>query len=356
MKIWVDVDNAPHVMVVTPLIRELRARGHEVEITARDYGQTIPLLKLRGLEYTQIGRHSGRNKLGKCLAFLRRSSALLRYGRSRHFDAIVCHVSRGVFLPARILRIPLVVLSDYEHSTLPAFMARWAACWLVPDVMPVDIVASRGIERSRITGYPGLKEDLYIHELRPDPTPMRELGIDPNRPVVLVRPPATMAHYYVRASGVVFREVLAFLSSHREVQVVLLPRTDEQRREILRLVEALGCHDFRVPDKVYDGPGLVWFSDLVISGGGTMNREAATLNVPVYSIYQGPLGAVDRHLVSVGRLRLLTDSTQFTGLPLRKSSIKRRRTDQDLQRRVLDFVVEHILAAARGSSAASVAP
>jgi predicted glycosyltransferase len=353
MRYWVDMDNAPHVLVMTPIIRRLRMLGHEVEITARDYGQTIPLLELRGLPYVVIGRHSGRGKLGKYVEFMCRSWALLRYARGRRFDVALCHGTRAIYIPSRLLRIPLVVLGDYEHTTLPAFMGRWVTLALIPDVIPPTLLARLGISPTQIKGYPGLKEDLYIHEMRPDPSFLSDLGIDTRKVVVLVRPPATMAHYYVEASGRLFGDVLDFLCARQDVEVILLPRTPEQRRELAEKVATQACVNIHIPSRAYDGPSLVWYADLVISGGGTMNREAATLNVPVYSIYQGPLGAVDRHLIQTGRLKLVNDASRLGDIPFRKPQRKGIRVNPQAQEKALDFVLGNILAvtAGRGRSA-----
>ena len=154
--------------------------------------------------------------------------------------------------------------------------------------------------RSRICGYPGLKEDLYVHDFRPDPSFLADLHIDPRSILILMRPPATMAHYAVKKSSVIFEHVLDYLCSTKCVQLILLPRTKQQSGEMKSLVSSRGYTNILIPDTVYNGPSLIWYSDLVISGGGTMNREAAALGVPVFSIYQGPIGAVDQHLISTG--------------------------------------------------------
>ena len=351
MRFWVDMDNAPHVLVMAPIIRRLESLGHEVEITARDYGQTLPLLCLRGLPHTVIGRHSGAGKLGKYAAFVRRSLDLVRFARSRRFDLAMSHGTRAVYLPARLLSIPLVILGDYEHTTLPAFMGRWVTLLLVPDVIPPSVVARQGISESTVRGYPGLKEDLYVHEVQPDAAFLTDLNIDSRKVIALVRPPATMAHYYVQESGALFREVMALLCARQDVEVILLPRTSDQGRELEGELARTGCPNVHIPARVYDGPSLVWFSDLVISGGGTMNREAATLNVPVYSIYQGPLGAVDRHLSETGRLRLIGDASELADIPLVKASPEKRATTPQAQKKVLEFIVASILSVATREAA-----
>jgi predicted glycosyltransferase len=346
VRFWVDVDNAPHVLVMAPIIRRLESLGHTVEITARDYGQTISLLNLRGLPFVQVGRHSGRGMLGKYIAFVCRSFALYRHARRQAYDVAISHGTRAIYLPARLLSIPLITLGDYEHTALPAFMAKWVRLVLAPDVIPASAFAHQGFYEARVRGYPGLKEDLYVHEPIEEPALLGDMRIDRRKVIVLLRPPATMAHYYVQASGNLFDKVLAYLCSRPDVEVILLPRTDEQGLELAHHISANSCMNVRIPTRAYDGPSMVWHSDLVISGGGTMNREAATLHVPVYSIYQGPLGAVDRHLVETGCLKLLTAASELKDLPLMKRNKDRPLDGSRTQGRVLDFIVGQILSVA----------
>ena len=218
---------------------------------------------------------------------------------------------------------------------------------LVPEVMPMEAYTARGTPPDRICRYPGIKEDLYIHDLQPDPSFLRELKIDPDRILVLVRPPATMAHYAVRQSETIFYQALEYLCGLDNVQVLLLPRTGRQRQELEALGFKSGCANLVIPDAVYNGPSLIWYSDIVISGGGTMNREAATLGVPVYSIYQGPMGAVDRYLTKTGRLYHIKDIGELRSIPLIKFSRPPRTNNQKRSVQVRDFIVARILETAQ---------
>lgn len=353
MKFWVDMDNAPHVHVLRPIILELERRGHQVEVTARDFGQTLPLLRMYGLDAKRVGRHWGKNRVKKYLSFITRSLLLLFYGMGRGFDAVLCHGSRAVFPAAWLLRLPLISMCDYEHAALPRFMTLWQRLILVPSVIPREVFLRKGLPDERICGHPGLKEDLYIHDFQPDPTFLREMGIDEHRVLVLVRPPATMAHYAVAESGALFHQVLAYLGGRADLQLLLLPRTGEQGRELQNLVGKCGYENILFPDRVYNGPNLIWHSDLVISGGGTMNREAASLGVPVVSIYQGPIGAVDRHLIETGKLVHVKDIEDLKKIPLAKVDRKDQARDGETGRRVRDFIVDRLVETASGGRASS---
>lgn len=339
MKIWVDIDNAPHVLVLDPLIRYWSASGHTVRITARENGQTLPLLRLHQMPYQEFGRHAGRRKWRKAMELLTRSASLARYAGDEAFDLAVCHGARGVILPSRLRRIPLVLLADYEHAFLAPFRLA-ARRTLVPDVIPDDVLRSRGFDLKRVAKYPGLKEEFYIYDFEPDAGVLDTLGLDPDRVVAVVRPPATTAHYHVPETDVLFRKALDHLLRHEDVQIVLLPRDQAQREELERQIPA-GAAIF--PDGPLHGPNLLWHADVVLGAGGTMNREAACLGVPVHSLFRGTIGAVDRHLADQGRLRLLTHSGEIDEIVLEKRERPDLAADRRRSRELVGFVADRVL-------------
>lgn len=355
MRFWVDMDNAPHVHVLRPLIVELERRGHRVDITARDYGQTLPLLEYYGLPARRIGRHGGKNRLRKYLHFATRTLSLLLFALGKRYDAAFSHGSRSIVPVARLLHLPLISLGDYEHTSFPNFMKPWIDLLLVPDVIPSEVFSEDGKPNGRVCGYPGLKEDLYVHDFQPNPSFLDELHIDPRSILILMRPPATMAHYAVKQSSVVFDRVLDHLCGHDQVQIILLPRTSQQAEELKSLLAKRGYSNVVIPEKVYNGPSLIWYSDLVISGGGTMNREAAALGVPVFSIYQGPIGAVDRHLIAAGKLVHIRDIEDLQRIPLAKAARRGNVPRSDIGPRLTEFIVSRILEAARNGRGSACA-
>ncbi len=347
MVFWADIDNAPHVLVLRPIIEWLTRAGHVVEITARDYGQTLPLLDLFGMPYTVVGRHAGKRTYRKVLSFITRSIGLLLFARKRRFAAAFCHGTRGVFIPAKLLGIPLVVMSDYEHAATPNFMRRWPSMLLVPEVIPREAFGCTRGKAAELRKYPGLKEELYVYDCEPDPGELLDMQIDLARPVILVRPPASMAHYHVRAGDDLFLAVLEHLRRRGELQVILLPRTRDQAAELKCYLQQHPAPNVRVPDKVTYGPNLIYHSDLVISGGGTMNREAACMDVPVVTIFQGALGAVDKYLMDQGRLKMMEDvrmldSWSFQRGPRADLKVRRRAREK-----LATFIGESILSVAR---------
>ena len=292
-----------HVLVFRPLIRLLRERGDEVEITARDYAQTLQLLELHGLEATVIGRHGGRSRLGKARSLTSRLRALRKWARPREFDIALAHGSHELTLTARRLGIPSATTHDYEFATLQHQLGMRAATKVVvPESIPEDRLAHLGVRPPKLLRYPGLKEEYYLSDFEPDPTVLEALGVDRDRVLVVLRPPPDVSLYH-RHSNPLFPQTLDFLGRLEGVNSVVIPRTEEQRE----YVRALDLPSVIVPDRAVDAQSLISLADVVVSAGGTMNREAAALGVPVYTTYGGRLGGVDEELIREGRLKPLTD-------------------------------------------------
>jgi predicted glycosyltransferase len=302
-KIWIDLDNTPHVPFFKPIIRELEKRGHTVVLTARDAFQVCELATQSALNYTKVGRHYGKNRLLKVLGLLWRSMQLLPFVLRERPVAGLSHGSRSQTLLCNLLRIPTIMVYDYEHAkTLPLVRPRWE---IVPEVLFNENVHCETRERIRIRTYRGIKEDVYAPELTPDPLLLQELRLNDDI-IVTVRPPANEAHYHNPESEKLFVHFMNRLCGTRGVTAVLLPRNKNQETEIRkRWPQWFDNFKVVIPRHAVDGLNLLWHSDLVVSGGGTMNREAAALNVPVYSIFRGKIGAVDRRLQSEGRLTLI---------------------------------------------------
>ena len=297
--IWIDLDNSPHVPFFSPIIKELRKNGYDVLLTARDCSQTCGLADLFHLPYKRIGRHYGKRKVLKVAGTVFRALQLMSAVKKEKPQLAVSHGSRAQMISARILNVPSIAIMDYEHVK-GIFNPNWI---MMPEVISMDAVK---YDKDRIIQYPGIKEDVYVPTFKPDPAIKEELGVGPDDLLVTIRPPATEAHYHNPQSEALFAAVVKLLGAVQNVRMVILPRNDVQEEEIRReWREWCGNGKIIIPERVVDGLNLLWHSDLVISGGGTMNREAAALGVPVYSIFRGKIGNVDRYLCKTGRLILL---------------------------------------------------
>ena len=303
MRVWIDMTASAHVLVFRPLIRILRERGDEVEITAREYSQTLQLLELHDLDATVLGRHGGRSRLAKARRLAGRLSALHRWARRRSFDAALAHGSHELTITARRLGIPSATTFDYEWAWLQHQLGcRSATRVVVPDAIPPERLARYGAVPPKLGRYPGLKEEYYLADFEPDPSVPGALGGDPDRVLVVLRPPPDVSLYH-RHSNPLFPQTLDVLGRREDVHAAVLPRTEEQRE----FVRGLGLPSVLLPERAVDAQSLIALADVVVSAGGTMNREAAALGVPVYTTYGGRLGGVDEQLIREGRLVPLSD-------------------------------------------------
>jgi predicted glycosyltransferase len=301
MRVWVDLTNSPHVLVMRPLIEAMRADGHDVEVTARDFAQTLELCRRFGIDHTAIGRHRGERRSSKAAGLVTRSGALVRWARGRRFDVAMGHGSNDVSVAAALLRIPAATAFDYEYASQQHHVnCRLCRAVVVPEAIPPERLARYGANPEKLRRYPGLKEEYYLADFEPDESVLAELALNRDEPLAVVRTPPEVSLYH-RFDNPLFRQVLERLAE-QAVQAVVLPRTREQGDEVRRLGR------FVVPEHAVDAQSLVAYADLVISAGGTMNREAVALGTPVYTTFEGRLGAVDEALLREGRLRRLADA------------------------------------------------
>lgn len=299
MRIWIDLTNSPHVLVMRPVIERLRAAGHDVRVTARDFAQTLQLCARLRIDHTAVGRHRGARLAAKATGLAQRSGALVRWARRNGpFDLALGHGSNDVTVAAALLRIPCTTTFDYEWATVQHTVnCRLADAVVVPDAIPPERLDRYGA-RGKLHRYPGLKEEYYLADFEPDPAVLDELALDPAAPIALVRTPPEVSLYH-RFAHDTFGAVLERLRD--DAQTVVLPRTPQQREQL----RAAG--GFIVPERAIDAQSLIAYADLMVSAGGTMNREAVALGTPVYTTFEGRLGAVDERLIATGRLRRLTD-------------------------------------------------
>jgi predicted glycosyltransferase len=323
-----------HPVVFRPVISRLRESGHEVEITARDYAQTLGILDRYGMDHVTVGRHAGASRPRKLLALGQRTVKLHAWARGR-FDLAVAHGSNDLALAAAWARIPAVNMFDYEFAIQQHHIGcRLARRVITPDAIPPSRLARFGATGDKLLQYPGLKEEYYLADFEPDQTILERMGVDSRRVVVIVRPPPDVSLYH-RKSNPLFPRVLNYLGDRPDVHAVVIPRTDAQREH----VRALGLPSVLVAEGAVDAQSLIAASDLVVSAGGSMNREAVALGVPVYTTYGGRLGGVDESLIRSGRLRPLTD--------VRALELEKRSGTGDWPRRDPGLLVEMILSAVK---------
>jgi predicted glycosyltransferase len=342
--IWIDLDNSPHVPLFAPIIEHYRQQGVDVILTAREHSQTIELLELHGLAgtYKPIGKHYGGNKLAKAWGLLVRASKLVSYiaNLANRPMVAVSHGSRAMVVAANWLKIPALTMYDYEFTETSIFN-RFSDKVLVPDRLPDDVL--KGVAPAKLVQYAGIKEELYIRNFHIDSNfRSDQLGVSENKILAILRPPATTANYHNDKSSVLLDDVMRLLLSAKNIFIIMAPRTQQQASEMQ--IAALNLPDARdrytILKEAVDGLQLASAADLLISGGGTMNREAALLGVPVYSIFAGRQGALDRAMEAEGLITFIRDVRDLSKIRLERRD--RARKPNALTDRVEKSVIEQI--------------
>jgi len=338
MRLWIDLANSPHVPFFRALIDRFEAAGHEVAVTARDFAETVPLANAANLTHEVVGVHGGRQVSAKAGNLMNRAWALAGWARKRQFNLAISHNSYSQILAARALRVKSVTLMDYEYQPANHLAFRLTSRLIVPVSFPDRRLRRYGATPKKIRRYHGTKEDVYLADFRPDPSfvnQLSELGIGPDNVLVLMRPPAYDALYH-RFQNTLFDEALDSFLSDENVRVVLLPRNEEQRASYVAPKRA----NLIVPAAPLHGANLIAASDLVISAGGTINREAAALGVPAASVYAGMWAAVDEQLVKEGRLQRIATAQDIRKLSVAKKPTMNPRRSTAVIDEVINLIFE----------------
>jgi uncharacterized protein len=340
-RIWIDLDNSPHVPFFAPIIQELKSRGCSVVLTARDAYQVCKLADLFQFEYRCVGRHWGKHKILKVFGTCLRAIQLLPLVAGKKIDLAVAHGSRSQIMASELAGIPSLHIFDYEFTRSVAF---FRPTWnMTPEIIPSS---EEDRKKYRISQYPGIKEDVYVPNFTPDPSIKGRLGLSDANVVVALRPPASEAHYHDPKSDQLFAATIDFLGRAPNVKVILLPRNHRQADSVRKSWPVWVAEGkLSIPNNAEDGLNLIWHSDLVISGGGTMNREAAALGIPVYSIFRGKIGAVDRYLSDNGRLVLIEKPEDLTAKVV-LTRWARPQVPKNAGRDTLMNIVDHIISLA----------
>jgi len=296
--VWIDLANSPHVPLLAPVVERLEADGDSVLLTARDNAQTVELAQRRWRDVLVVGGRSPAGKASKAAAIVRRTVDLACAARRRRADVAFSHGSYAQISAAWLLGVPAVTMMDYEHQPANHLSFRLARRVIVPDAFPADALDRFGAALRKVVRYDGFKEELYLAGCAPDEGVLAELGLDPGRRVIAVfRPPPEGALYH-RSANERFDRLLERAFARDDVQVVLLPRTAEQKARYAQMSERI-----RIPEAAVDGSSLLALADLTIGGGGTMNRESALLGTPTFTVFAGELAAVDAELIRRGLLQ-----------------------------------------------------
>ncbi len=315
-KIWIDLDNSPHVPLFRPVIEELGRREVECVVTARDFAQTAGLLEFWGIPHTLIGKHGGKNKVNKVVNLFERAGQLRKYIKDKSVDLALSHGSRTQLVASRFMGIESVLMMDYEYTEATIFNLC-SNHILIPEYIPDSRLESANFNLKKVVRYPGFKEELYLTDFKPVPGLRAELGIDDDRILVTVRPPAMEGNYHDSLSEQILLELLRKLTTVEGAYPLIVGRTKKDRD----FLEEHFDGKIHFLENAVDGLQLIWSSDIFISGGGSMNRESALLGVPTYSIFTGRKPYLDEHLAGEGRLTFIDTLEKIDLLDIRKRDI-----------------------------------
>ena len=326
-KIWIDITNSPHAILFNPIIKKLKQKNYEVVVTARDYAQTKGLLDMFEIEYFMFGTHKGKSKIKKIFGLIERSWQLYKFAKKQKFDASISMSSQYAMIASKMLRIPHMTLSDYEYTEGHHLGFRLSTKILLPSGVEESILKKYGAKKEKVIFFPGLKEQFYIHyyikeynkKYKTKNYIREQLNIDDKKILIVMRPEATVAHYQSNENPLSF-ELVEYLSKHKNKPiVVVLPRIKEQKEEY----KNKKFKNVIIPNEVFNGIDLVASADIVISAGGTVNREAAAVGTPVYTIYKGgKLAAVDKMLIKTGRMIKIDNIKDFEKIKIEKKNNK----------------------------------
>ncbi|KAA3660727.1 MAG: DUF354 domain-containing protein [Calditrichaeota bacterium] len=338
MKIWIDISTPPQVLFLRPIISELQKKDYDLLITTRNSTETVPLADSYKIPHVAIGAHGGRTMTGKSAAILVRAIKLMKFVRKHNISLAVSHASFSQALAAGMMRIPMITFDDYEGNPACHILCRVAKKIYVPQVFNNENLYRFGATEDKIEKFDGLKENVYLADFAPDPDFLADNGIPEDKILVTMRPPNLVAAYH-RFENPLFDKLLHFVLANKNTFVVLLPRGQEQ----LKYYEGLNLPNVLVPGKILDGPNLIYYSDLVLGAGGTMNREATVLGAPVYTLFKGEMGSVDQNLIKMGKMVRIENESDFANIKICK---RQKSIDLSMQKgkELVDDVVHKIIA------------
>jgi uncharacterized protein len=334
--VWIDIDNSPHVQIFENIIKELQPEFN-VLVTAKDYNQTLGLLELKGIKYELFGKHPGANIFKKVFGNIFRALRLSFWTIGKNIDISVCHGSRALIMASKLSGIRSVVMFDYEHSER-FLKTKFGKYLLVPSYLSKDYLVGMGYPEEKLTEYPELKESIYLPFYKNDPSMIERLGLKQDKIIVLLRPPSEVSHYNANVSYNLFEDLFNRLSTDEKLQIIFIPRYDSQKEKYKKYIER---ENVIVPKQVEEGLNLIYFSDLVISGGGTMNREAAAMKTPVYSIFQGKKPKIDENLEKEGRLTFISGKEDIDKIIYKKKESANIESNKKTFDFIVNFIKEH---------------
>lgn len=334
--IWFDFDNSPHVQIFRPILKKLESLLIDYKITARDYAQTINLLQMYNLDYKEVGRYGGKNKLSKIFNLYTRSEELIKFIKGKKILKAVNHGSRTQVIAAKRLGIKSIVMMDYEYTENRIFN-YFSDYILLPKIIPDSRLKETGFNLKKILRYDGLKEEIYLENFIPEENFRNSINVNMKDILVIIRPPSMTSNYHDKFSENILLKILLELSQSNDTKVIIVPRTSLDKKFVETRFKL--TDNIRFLDKSVDGLQLLYAADISISGGGTMNRESALLGTKTYSIFTGKKPFVDEYLEQKGLISYFKEEKDIKRIDLKKHSKDKIFMNKNLVNKITDLII-----------------
>ena len=289
MKIWIDISNAPHAHFFKHLIKRLK---EDVVVTTRAFDSVPQILDINNISYTIIGSHGGSDVKEKLLASSKRILELAEFIADQDIDLAIYKHSVEAPRVAYGLQIPSLCVVDNEHAVAQnKLMLPLSTKVVAPRCIPAEKIMQFGVKRKDLIQFNGICELAHVSNFTPDPGVLTTLGLNPDQKIVVMRPEPAKANYF---NGDRKKTIIKkILQNNSFDQCVVFPRFDEQKK-VLQFPNTV------IPEEAVDALSLMYYADLVISAGGSMNREAICVGTPAISTYPEKLLSVTRFLIDLG--------------------------------------------------------
>jgi uncharacterized protein len=318
---WFDLDNSPHVPLFRPIFKELDEKNQDYLVTIREFAQTRQLCELWNIKYNLIDKHAGKNKFLKVINLISRSSKLKKFVKDKKISLAISHGSRTQLVASHRLKIRSVLMLDYEYTENKIF--NYLSDYiLIPVYIPEARLKSAGINIKKVIRYNGFKEEIYLPQFKPDENFRKNINISNEKVLVVIRPPGLLSNYHNIDGERLYMEAIKYFSEFSNCCCYIVSRTTQDIGLLKNL--KINNNNIRFDKSAVDGLQLLNAADIVLSGGGTMNRESALLGTETYSIFKGRKPYLDEYLQSLGLLKFINSETDF-----KKINIERKRKNKN---------------------------
>ena len=339
--LWFDFENTPHVWILKEIINYFNDEGYKILITSRQNETIKNLSKFLNINVNYFSySRVYKSKFLKVIGIISRALDLVNFVLKNNTrpSIAISHGSRSQAFAAALLSIPVISLDDYEYSS--KLFNLFVDKLLTPFPIPKE---EWGIFNRKVINYPGLKEELYLWN---DNNYLNELHqkselILSDKINVIFRPEGYLAHYRSSKSKELQNLLIDYFTTIKNINIILLSRDKIQEKEIENRFKEKNI-PYTKPFNVLNGPALIFNSDLIIGGGGTMTREGAILNTPAYSFFGGRTGHVDKYLIESGKLFLIKKEEDILNIKFYKKEKQKPFIKKDAFNFVVNFIKDLI--------------